>query len=1186
MDYLFENIGDERFQEFCHSLITKEFPNSQALPVGQPDGGRDSLVYNLQSSERDFLVFQVKYVRNPFQEKDPHKWLVSTIAGEIEKIKLLIPKGAKGYYLLTNIKGTAHLNNGSIDKLDKILKDNIDIPVMCWWRDDLSRRLENNPLLKWSYPEILSGLDILSSLVFQNINENKERRESTIKSYLGDQYDIDKEVKFKQIELQNRLLDLYVDVPLKIKKYNGRNRKIQNALSRILYKHRYLANYEFYYSDERESIGAASFLLNPDVQNNIDKILLEGGPGQGKSTISQYICQIHRIRLLEKKSDFESLPSHIQNVPVRLPFKIDLRDFASWAENKNPYPDSFNEEYFKSVWKKSLESFLVTHICYHSKFDDFTISDFAAICRLSSILLVFDGFDEIANINIREEIIDLINRGISRISEYCKSIQVLITSRPAAFSNSVEFSSEVYPHFELTNITPANTKEYVEKWINSRTLRPRVASDIRRLVEEKLQMPHLRDLSKSPMQLAILISLLNTRGDSLPNKRTALYDSYIELFFNRESEKDPIIRDKRDLIIDIHQYLAWILHSEAELYGNNGRIEINILTKRLKEYLDSEGHATDIADKLFTVMQERVCALVSRVQGTFEFEVQPLREYFCARYLYNTSPHSPAGNEKSGTKPDRFEAMSRNFYWQNVVRFFSGCFGKGELATLILKLQELQEDDYLKYTNYPRLLTSQLLSDYVFTQYPKSLKTVIKIIIDGLNIGAILNQDERNSNNEPIILPEECGREELITECFIKLQTFPANDYASELISIIINNPYNVLNFWKLFAIQISGESLTNWIEYGYRLQIIHKIEPEFLMDLINKEPLNNDRRIQIFIKGNLYDFININPELKEIVLNGILDGKYFLYQRRSKNYTFTYLANFINPFILASIFSAEGASLSLEKYINHRYIGLRHDDNDFLSFQTADALDSNIKEFLNKITKSIATNIIEWKSSLEPWDLIVETGRSIFGERNIFYLIAIISGGIKSKTEKFEEFNNLHDESVSLCKRIRNARLKSGNILWWKFQIESSTNILFTLSVFFTWATPKTLLSLIDLLSQRINSLKSKDLEYLINNLETLTNNSDLGKVQEKLFINQISNLSISDTLKFILILRVSESQKKKFIYNNYQNYSGDIQQILTLKLQYLIESFFLDPTNIKILNETKDVYFKVKILVVVKKV
>jgi len=39
------------------------------------------------------------------------------------------------------------------------------------------------------------------------------------------------------------------------------------------------------------------------------------------------------------------------------------------------------------------------------------------------------------------------------------------------------------------------------------------------------------------MQLAILLSLIQTRGLSLPDKRTALYDSYMELFFNREGRK-------------------------------------------------------------------------------------------------------------------------------------------------------------------------------------------------------------------------------------------------------------------------------------------------------------------------------------------------------------------------------------------------------------------------------------------------------------------------------------------------------------------------------------------------------------------------------------------------------------------------------------------------------------------------
>ena len=67
------------------------------------------------------------------------------------------------------------------------------------------------------------------------------------------------------------------------------------------------------------------------------------------------------------------------------------------------------------------------------------------------------------------------------------------------------------------------------------------------------------------MQLAILLSLIHRRGISLPDKRTALYDTYVEIFFDRESEKATVVKENRDLLIRIHRYLAWILQAGAEV---------------------------------------------------------------------------------------------------------------------------------------------------------------------------------------------------------------------------------------------------------------------------------------------------------------------------------------------------------------------------------------------------------------------------------------------------------------------------------------------------------------------------------------------------------------------------------------------------------------------------------------------
>ena len=82
---------------------------------------------------------------------------------------------------------------------------------------------------------------------------------------------------------------------------------------------------------------------------------------------------------------------------------------------------------------------------------------------------------------------------------------------------------------------------------------------------------------------------------------------------------------------------------------------------------------------------------------------------------------------KLGTAPDRFDAIARNFYWLNVTRFYAGCFSKGELPSLIERLQELSEEEGYRNTSHPRTLAAMLLSDWVFTQSPRSTKAAVDL---------------------------------------------------------------------------------------------------------------------------------------------------------------------------------------------------------------------------------------------------------------------------------------------------------------------------------------------------------------------------------------------------------------------------------------------------------------------------
>ena len=85
-------------------------------------------------------------MRKPLAEKDSHRWLQSTLEEEEAKVAKLIPKGAKAYYLLTNVPATGHLDAGSLDKVQKMLGRAIPLPSRCFWRDDITwlRRAERS----------------------------------------------------------------------------------------------------------------------------------------------------------------------------------------------------------------------------------------------------------------------------------------------------------------------------------------------------------------------------------------------------------------------------------------------------------------------------------------------------------------------------------------------------------------------------------------------------------------------------------------------------------------------------------------------------------------------------------------------------------------------------------------------------------------------------------------------------------------------------------------------------------------------------------------------------------------------------------------------------------------------------------------------------------------------------------
>ncbi len=620
--YHYDALGDERFQELCQALIIAAHPNAQCLPTGQPDGGRDayllSHVLNSQAgrhSAPEVIVYQVKYVKNAADSRSERDMIEAIVHLESDKVEKLKNKGLKKYYLITNLKGTAHPDVGSIDKVNDLLSKELGIEAYCWWRDDLDRRLDVNSSVKWSYPEILKASDLLQKLVEGQFGEDEERRRIAIRAYMTAQFDEDQELKFKQTELRSTMAELFVDLPMRVSDHTQHHIENYRRIPRRGHFDRYWEHTELLtYHMREEHIRAAEFFISQKHGHDVSRIVLEGAPGQGKSTVTQYICQVLRTKLLDKKSDLTRLSAYCQNAPLRIPFRVDLRDLAKWISGVNPFQPTQTE--LSANEPRSLEGFIAGQVKFLSGGHDFSVSDLTAVTRASHILLALDGFDEVADIALRQSLVDEISKGVNRLSSSGSfTLQTIVTSRPAAFAKSVKFPPETWTYLELLPLARKHVDEYTTKWMVAKGLKPSEQVQLRSILDTKLKESHTQYLAKNPMQLTILLSLINSRGASLPEKRTAMYDAYMEMFFSRESEKSEIVRDNRDILIDIHRYLAWKLQTSAES-GENGSIDQMSLRTTLYSYLFKEGEDTTIVEELFNGIIERVGALVSRVQGT------------------------------------------------------------------------------------------------------------------------------------------------------------------------------------------------------------------------------------------------------------------------------------------------------------------------------------------------------------------------------------------------------------------------------------------------------------------------------------------------------------------------------------------------------------------------------------------
>ena len=445
------------------------------------------------------------------------------------------------------------------------------------------------------------------------------------------------------------------------------------------------------------------------------KILLEGGPGQGKSTITQMAAQIYRGKVIGRDGGASRSASWSQSCSLRYPFRIELRPFSVWLSG---------------LETGSLEAYIAERIERESGGISVTVADVHQFVRHSAVLLLLDGLDEIGSDSLRDRVVDAIVATTRRFEDGLSvDLRVVLTTRPPAIAGRRD-KLEGFSRVLLMPMKPSGIDDYLDRWIGAQIKGKDDQVRIRRSFEARRGDPHVEALARNPMQLSVLLQFIYLEGEAFPDRRADLYREYFRIVINRDVEKSPELADNRELVEELHAFLGFQLHGATEIDQGGRALNRDSIVELAGRWLAKGGHDAGVADEFFALGEERFGLIVARSgegqETTYGFEVQPIQEYFAASYI---SEHLADGKAH-----EIFENLIHRNYWREVALFLAGLRRPNEKSDLVGRARRADRDSERGWQQNGRGIVLQLLREGVLRQPGHVRDDAINLVADLLDM--------------------------------------------------------------------------------------------------------------------------------------------------------------------------------------------------------------------------------------------------------------------------------------------------------------------------------------------------------------------------------------------------------------------------------------------------------------------
>lgn len=335
-------------------------------------------------------------------------------------------------------------------------------------------------------------------------------------------------------------------------------------------------------------------------------ILIYGGPGAGKTTLMKNICKTFLstrtnndftcpIVIRFRELDYNQL-SNNYGKELNL-YRILLQVFGIIIK----FPDEKATKLYNE--NSQLVKLTVLEFLEHSK-----------------LLLLFDGFDEIPNQDLKQ----IIERDFQTLALSIKESRFILTSRNGDFRLNLENCHT----FEICPLRDDQILKLTSKWLNNK----QQAMDL----YTKIKASPYYDTTLRPLTLSHLCAIYERRK-SIPPKPRYVYDLVIQLLLEKWDEERGIVRPSMYADFYIEKKKEFLAHLSFCLTHDFNATVFSGDTIRLcyNKIYKSHNLPASQAKKVVNEIESHSGIIIQNGFDAFQFSHKSLQEYLTAKYLFS-----------------------------------------------------------------------------------------------------------------------------------------------------------------------------------------------------------------------------------------------------------------------------------------------------------------------------------------------------------------------------------------------------------------------------------------------------------------------------------------------------------------------------------------------------------------------